>query len=149
LAFVDHGHGTGTSEPLAGVLRAGNAGSNTVIDHHDVLTLLLEQLPVDPTQTPMLVRVDSAGASHGFVDALRDGAIMFSVGFPIDANVRDAVLAVPASAMPVPRHPSYAFQPPLEPAGTSPRCRSDVPTTSTTRSWSVRLTTRPPCIASP
>jgi hypothetical protein len=59
---------------LAGVLRAGNAGSHTVIDHHDVLTLLLEQLPVAPTQAPTLVRVDSAGASHGFVDALRDAA---------------------------------------------------------------------------
>jgi hypothetical protein len=96
LGFLDHGDGTG--EPLAGVLRAGNAGPNTVIDHHDVLTLLLEQLPIAPTQIPMLVRVDSAGASHGFVDALRDEAVMFSVGFPIEANVRDAVFAVPATA---------------------------------------------------
>lgn len=97
LGFVDHGE-AGTGEPLAGVLRPGNAGSNTVIDHHDVLTLLLEQLPLDPTQIPMLVRTDSAGASHGFVNALRDADIMFSIGFPIDADVRDAVLAVPETA---------------------------------------------------
>jgi hypothetical protein len=97
LAFVDHGD-DGTGEPLAGVLRPGNAGSNTVLDHHDVLTLLLAQLPVDPTRTPTLVRVDSAGASHGFVNALRDAGIMFSVGFPIDADVRDAVLALPTTA---------------------------------------------------
>jgi hypothetical protein len=97
LAFVDHGDG-GTGEPLAGVLRAGNAGSNTVIDHHDALTLLLEQPPVTSEQVPMLVRTDSAGTSHGFIDALRDEAIMFSIGLPIDTHVRDAVLALPATA---------------------------------------------------
>ncbi len=96
LSFVDHGDGTG--EPLAGVLRPGNAGSNTVIDHDDVLALLVDQLPVDPTRVPTLVRVDSAGASHGFVDALRDADLMFSVGFPLDQRVRDAVVALPAVA---------------------------------------------------
>ena len=98
LSFVDHGDGTG--EPLAGVLRLGNAGSNSVIDHDDVLTLTLDQLAVDPTQVPVLVRVDSAGASHGFVDALRDADIMFSfsVGFPINERVRAAVLALPEVA---------------------------------------------------
>lgn len=79
-------------------MRPGNAGSNTVVDHDDVLTLTSDQLPVDPTQVPVLVRVDSAGASHGFVDALRAEQIMFSVGFPIDERVRAAVLALPATA---------------------------------------------------
>lgn len=96
VSFLDHGDGTG--EPLAGVLRPGNAGSNTVIDHDDVLLLSLDQLPVDPTQMPMLVRTDSAGASHGFVDALRDEHVMFSVGMPVDQRIRDAVLALPATA---------------------------------------------------
>lgn len=46
----------------------------------------------------MVVRCDSAGASHGFVDALREAGIAFSVGFPCDQAVRDAVLALPATA---------------------------------------------------
>lgn len=102
LSFVDHGDGTG--EPLAGVLRPGNAGSNTVIDHDDVLVLTLDQLPVDPTQIPVLVRTDAAGASHGFVDALRDSHSMFSVGFGVDERVRSAVLALPATAWVHARH---------------------------------------------
>lgn len=96
LAYLDHGDGTG--EPLAGVLRPGNAGSNTVIDHHDLLELVLAQLPLSPEQVPMLVRADSAGASHGFLQALRDAGMMFSVGFDLTLDVRDAVLAVPAAA---------------------------------------------------
>lgn len=35
LAFVDHGR-AGTGEPLAAVLRSGNAGSNTAVDHIEV-----------------------------------------------------------------------------------------------------------------
>lgn len=96
LAYLDHGDGTG--EPLAGVLRPGNAGSNTTIDHGDVLELLLDQLPVTPAEVPMLVRADSAGASHGFVDDLRERGIRFSVGFPVDEDVRTAVLALPEDA---------------------------------------------------
>ena len=96
LSYLDRGDGTG--EPLAGVLGPGNAGSNTVLDHQDVLALTLDQLPVTPQQVPMLVRTDSAGASHGFVAALRDEGIMFSVGFPIDVGVREAVEALPATA---------------------------------------------------
>jgi hypothetical protein len=96
MAYVDRGDGTG--EPLAGVLRAGNAGSNTVVDHCDVLELALAQLPVDPQQVPTLARSDSAGATHGFVAALRDAGIMFSVGFDLTEPVRQAVLALPAVA---------------------------------------------------
>jgi hypothetical protein len=43
-AFVDHGP-DGTGEPLAFLLRAGNAGSNTVVDHIAVLRATLAQLP--------------------------------------------------------------------------------------------------------
>ena len=32
IAFVDHGRG-GSGEPVAGLLRPGNAGSNTAADH--------------------------------------------------------------------------------------------------------------------
>jgi hypothetical protein len=43
-AFVDHGT-EGTGEPLAVLLRAGNAGSNTVADHVTVIRAALAQLP--------------------------------------------------------------------------------------------------------
>jgi MoxR-like ATPase len=43
-AFVDHGP-QGTGEPLAFLLRAGNAGSNTVVDHKAVIAAALAQLP--------------------------------------------------------------------------------------------------------
>jgi hypothetical protein len=43
-AFCDHG-AEGTGEPLAFGLRAGNAGSNTVVDHIAVLRAALAQLP--------------------------------------------------------------------------------------------------------
>jgi hypothetical protein len=44
-AYVDHGP-EGTGEPLAFLLRRGNAGSNTVVDHVTVLRAALAQLPV-------------------------------------------------------------------------------------------------------
>ena len=43
LAFLD-----ATGEALAGILRPGNAGSNTAADHVELLAMALEQLPVDP-----------------------------------------------------------------------------------------------------
>jgi hypothetical protein len=97
LAYVDHGP-EATGEPVAGLLRAGNAGSGTAADHVAVVDQLLAALPVTPEQTPMLVRCDSAGASHGFVDALHAAGIGFSVGFACDERVRDAVLALPKQA---------------------------------------------------
>jgi hypothetical protein len=36
---------TGTGEPLAGLLRPGNAGSNTATDHIEVFDAALVQLP--------------------------------------------------------------------------------------------------------
>ncbi len=43
-AFVDHGP-AGTGEPLAVLLRPGNAGSNTAADHITVIRQALAQLP--------------------------------------------------------------------------------------------------------
>src|SRR4030088_2382733 len=42
----------------------------------------------------MLARAASAGAGRGFVDALRVRNIGFSIGFPIDGAVRDALMLV-------------------------------------------------------
>jgi hypothetical protein len=99
LCFLD-----GTNEALAGVLRPGNAGSNTAADHVEVLDAALAQLPVktraaDPEGGEwMLARADSAGCTHGFLNALRERGVEFSVGFPIDETTRNAVLAVPENA---------------------------------------------------
>ena len=43
-AFVDHGP-EGTGEPLAVLLRPGNAGSNTAADHITVIFEALRELP--------------------------------------------------------------------------------------------------------
>jgi hypothetical protein len=43
-AFVDHGL-DGTGEPVAALLRPGNAGSNTASDHLTVIRAALRQLP--------------------------------------------------------------------------------------------------------
>lgn len=44
LAFIDHGD-CGTGEPVAELLRPGNAGSNTATDHISLVKLILAQLP--------------------------------------------------------------------------------------------------------
>jgi hypothetical protein len=64
-AFCDHGP-AGTGEPLAMLLRAGNAGSNTVADRQAVIRAALAQLP--GTRRPgknVPIRVDGAGGTHG------------------------------------------------------------------------------------
>jgi hypothetical protein len=99
LCFVD-----ATNDAVAGVLRPGNAGSNTAADHIAVLDAALAQLPVKTTKFDpengewMLARADSAGCTHGFLDALREWGLEFSVGFPMDGPVREAVLALPETA---------------------------------------------------
>lgn len=81
-----------TNEMLVGKLRPGNAGSNTATDHIEVLDDAIAQLPVG--RHPDLARSDAAGATHGFVEALRDREIAFSVGHPVDGRVREALLLV-------------------------------------------------------
>ena len=58
-----------TREPLAMLLRPGNAGSNTFADHKEVLTAAIRQVPAR-FRRKILVRVDGAGASHELVNHL-------------------------------------------------------------------------------
>ncbi len=81
-----------SGEALAGLLRAGNAGSNNAADHLEVLDRSLAQLPVRAADVDMLIRTDSAGATHDFVDGCRDRHVRFSIGLPVDQRVRDALL---------------------------------------------------------
>ena len=97
LAFLDRPEIAG-GEALAGLLRAGNAGSNTAADHISVLEQALASLPAEWRPDPsskdgpgVVVRCDSAGATHKFAQACRDRGVGFSFGFPVDARVWDAV----------------------------------------------------------
>lgn len=47
---------------------------------------------------PALVRADSAGATHGFVNAIVARGLEFSSGFDVTEPVRDAILALPPGA---------------------------------------------------
>ena len=62
-AFADHG-ACGNGEPLAIVLRAGSAGSNTAADHIEAARLALVQLP-HHLRRRALVRTDSGGGTTG------------------------------------------------------------------------------------
>jgi hypothetical protein len=87
VAYLDE-----TGEALAGLLRPGRAGSNDAADHLEILDRALAQLPVVPSEVEMLVRTDTAGATHGFVDGCRERGVRFSIGLPVDQRVRDALL---------------------------------------------------------
>jgi hypothetical protein len=97
LAFLDRPE-IADGEALAGLLRPGNAGSNTAADHITVLGWALESLPGpyrpdpdDPGAQQILVRCDSAGATHGFAETCRARGVGFSFGYAVDARVQDAV----------------------------------------------------------
>jgi hypothetical protein len=96
VCWLDRGDGTG--EALSGILRPGNAGSNTAQDHIDVLAMALLALPKPVRGQPILVRADTAGATHAFVNDLVRRNLWFSIGFPIDADIKAAILAAPPSA---------------------------------------------------
>lgn len=87
-----------SAEPLAGVLRAGNAGSNTAADHFEVLQLALEQLPEADLDREILARADIGGRTRGFTESCREAGIGFSVGYEVSVALREAILAQPPSA---------------------------------------------------
>ena len=87
-----------TEEALAGILRPGNAGADTAADHVELLDLALAQLPESAKGPGLLVRADSGGATHAFLDHVASLGCRFSVGFDLTEPVREAVLAVPEQA---------------------------------------------------
>ncbi len=91
LAYADQ-----TGEALAGELRSGNAGANNAADQIAVAEQALAQIPAKHIETiELLLRVDSAGASHELLDWCRDAQIAFSVGYQLTENVRTATLQIP------------------------------------------------------
>ena len=83
-----------TSEALAGMLRPGNAGSNTAADHIQVIEEAIGQIPDDQRHgQPILVRSDGAGATKEWLHHLRglrdeQGLqVSFSVGFTLTHQI--------------------------------------------------------------
>jgi hypothetical protein len=100
MGFVDHGSG-GSGEPVAGLLRPGNAGSNTAADHIEAARLALAQLPKKYRRgRRTLIRTDSGGGTHEFVTwlAKRGRWLSYSVGMTITDTIHQAVLKVPPTA---------------------------------------------------
>jgi Transposase DDE domain group 1 len=99
LAFCDN-----TNEALTGMLRPGNAGSNTAIDHISVIDAALAQIPPEYRHGyPILIRFDGAGASKALLahlHGLREQGVdnEFSVGWAVGAREHAAIAALPDSA---------------------------------------------------
>jgi hypothetical protein len=94
-AFADHGR-EGNGEPLAILLRSGNAGSNTAADHIETTRLALAQLP-RRLRRKVLIRTDSGGGTHGFLDWLtaKSRRLHYSVGMTITEDMQTAIPQVP------------------------------------------------------
>ena len=97
-AWADHGQG-GNGEPLAIMLRPGNAGSNTAADHIEAARAALAQLP-RRLRRKVLVRADSGGGTHEFLDWVTAPSrrLHYSVGMTVTEDIQAAILQVPASA---------------------------------------------------
>ena len=87
-----------TGEPLAAILRPGNAAAHTAADHFEVLQLALEQLPEQDLHREILARADIGGRTHAFTSDCRSAGIRFSVGYEVDERVRGAITDLPESA---------------------------------------------------
>jgi Transposase DDE domain group 1 len=91
-----------TGESLAMLLRPGNAGSNTVADHLQVLRDALAQIPAGWARR-LLIRVDGAGATHDLVKHLlrlstRRRTVLFTCGWMITPADEAAIAVLPAGA---------------------------------------------------
>jgi hypothetical protein len=94
-----HAYADETREALGAVLRPGNAGANTAADHMTVLDQALAQIPADYIESlEILVRADSAGATHELADHCHQGNMRFSFGYELSESVRAAILETPENA---------------------------------------------------
>jgi hypothetical protein len=94
-SFADHGPG-GSGEPLAIMLRPGNAGSNTAADHIEAARLSLAQLP-GRLRRKVLIRTDSGGGTHDFLAWLASPGrrLRYSAGMTITDDIAAAILSLP------------------------------------------------------
>jgi hypothetical protein len=92
MAFLD-----ATGEPLAALLRPGNAAPGNAEDHVIVLDESLAQLPVDPATSEVIARADTAGCSHRFTEACQERGVRFVVGHKLSAAIAAVVIGMPKS----------------------------------------------------
>jgi len=104
LAYLDRPDVSG-GEGLAGILRPGNAGSNTTADHVEILGMALAALPDyarprpgEPDSPQVLIRTDAAGATYGFAAACRDAGCGFSLGWALGEHAQAAIAQLPDQA---------------------------------------------------
>jgi len=91
-----HAYADETREALGAILRPGNAGSNTASDHKTVIDLALAQIPVEQIESiEILIRADSAGATHETAEHCYEGNLRFSFGYELTETVRAAILETP------------------------------------------------------
>ena len=93
LCYLDE-----TGEAPAGILRPGNAGSNTAADHKQVLDLALEQLDPQALEGEILIRGDGAGSTHELTVYCHEANLRFSFGFDLAEPVCEAIIAMPETA---------------------------------------------------
>ena len=101
LGFLDE-----SREALAGVLRPANAGLKTAIDKLAVVAEALRRIPPERVAQAtredaseaerIIVRCDSAGATHELLDGCREMGLRFSVGFPIEESLGRVILSLKA-----------------------------------------------------
>ncbi len=91
LSYCDN-----TGEPLAGMMRAGSAGSNTAADHITILDASIAALP-PAYRRRLMVTCDGAGASHELVTCLdklaaRPGHhLIYSAGWALGQREKAAI----------------------------------------------------------
>jgi len=91
-----------TGEALAMLLRAGNAGSNTVADHLIVLQQAIAAIPAG-FRAKILIRIDGAGATHELLEAIQAlnttrRTVRFCVGWKVTETDEAAIAKLPESA---------------------------------------------------
>jgi hypothetical protein len=100
-AFVDHG-ADGTGEPLAMLLRPGNAGSNTAADHIAVTRDALAQIPGHKQGRRrgrrVLIRTDGAGCTHRFLDWITNNRLGYSIGYSLPDDFETTLKLIPEHA---------------------------------------------------
>jgi hypothetical protein len=104
-----------TTESLAMLLRPGNAGSNTVADHIEVLMAALRQIP-GSSAAKILVRIDGAGATHDLLTHLQGlntarRTVRYTVGWKMTDADEAAIAQLPASAWTTSLHQDGSLQP--------------------------------------
>ena len=108
LAFADHG-ATGTGEPVAMLLRPGNAGSNTAADHLTVIRDALRQLPFPTSgrsrpegpgahRPPSREVPPAAGCTHQVVEWLTARRLSYSLGFTLTPDIVARIERIPQQA---------------------------------------------------